>query len=937
MSDHSFEKQKLESYLSAQNLAYIEALYEDYLEDSLELPDEWKQCFDHLPIEKGAKKEALHSAIKAYFQKAVKEKNKGALEHDLSHDADQKNVEDLVNAYREYGHLASTINPLENIKKETPRQLQLSTYKLNSSDLQKTFATPSPLFSNQPQATLSEIQSALEQTYSKNIGLEYMHIRDFEEVEWLQDRLEKNRAQPGFSKEKKLTILEHLVAADGLEKYLSNKYVGQKRFSLEGGDSFMPLMKDLVDHLGGNGAKEIVIGMAHRGRLNVLINLMGKTPQDLFDEFEGKKDLSDTSGDVKYHNGFSSDVNTSGGDVHLSLAFNPSHLECVSPVVMGSVRARQKNYPENAQNKVVPILVHGDSAFAGQGVVMENFAMSQTRAYSVGGSIHIVINNQVGFTTSHPRDTRSSLYCTDIAKMVDAPILHVNGDDPEAVVFAGQIAADYRAQFQKDVVIDLVCFRRHGHNEADEPSATQPLMYQKIKQHLDPWKIYAQRLASEKICTQEEADKRFNAYRNKLDNNESIVSLLPNQLTAERGKKWAAYTRQLLDQPVETGVPMKELKALAQKLVEFPDGFELQRQVNLLVKARHKMAKGEQMMDWGFAENLAYASLLEEGYSIRMTGQDCRRGTFAHRHATFHDQKTGNTYFPLQHIKKGQGDLEIYDSLLSEAGAVGFEFGYASTDPSSLVIWEAQFGDFANGAQVLIDQFISASWQKWECLSGLVMLLPHGQEGGGPEHSSARLERYLQLCAQDNMQVCNPTTPAQIFHLLRRQMVRPCRVPLIVMSPKSLLRHKSAVSTFEDLSSGGFEWLIPEVETQKEKKVKKVILCSGKVYYDLLESRSEQSLEDITIIRIEQLYPFPEKALEKLLKSYSEAKQVVWCQEEPKNQGAWFFVQPYLLNCLANGQNLSYVGRAAAASTAAGNAKLHNQQQQALVDEALNH
>lgn len=936
MSDKSFEQKQSESCLSGQNQAYVEALYEDYLKHSGELSEEWKQYFSALPSVKGAVEEVPHSEVQNYFAEAARKKaGLKTIVQSSTENSLQRHVDDWVNAYREHGHLAAQINPLSQQGMPFPVQLDFATYQLSESDLNKHFASPPQLLGGKTNATLKEIHTALKKTYSGSIGIEYMHIRDFAETEWLRAQLESTNSTPNFSRDQKMTILAQLIAADGLEKYLGTRYVGQKRFSLEGGDSFMPLMHEIVQRLSQQGTKEVVIGMAHRGRLNVLVNLMGKEPKSLFDEFEGKKKTVRTSSDVKYHAGFSSDIQTPAGDLHLSLAFNPSHLEMVSPVVVGSVRARQQTYAENERDKVVPVLIHGDSAFAGQGIVMETFAMSQTRAYSVGGAVHVVINNQVGFTTSNPEDTRSSLYCSDIAKMVDAPVLHVNGDDPEAVVFAAQIAVDYRMKFHKDVVIDLVCYRRHGHNEADEPSATQPLMYQFIRQHKDPWKLYADQLASEGVCTQKTAGEMFQAYRDDMDANRSSVTLLPDRLSAQRAALWKPYLNQPWNLPVKTAVPLETLKQLGQKLTDFPQGFTCQRQVGLMVEARRQMAQGQVPMDWGFAENLAYASLLVEKHHIRITGQDVRRGTFSHRHAAFHDHQNGQVYLPLQHLSDSQAKIEIYDSLLSEAGVVGFEYGYAGTDPESLVIWEAQFGDFANGAQIFIDQFISASWQKWERLSGLVMLLPHGYEGAGPEHSSARLERFLQLCAEDNMQVCVPSTPAQIFHLLRRQVLHSCRMPLIIMSPKSLLRHKLATSTLDELAKGSFQNVISEQENLPAKSVKKVILCSGKVYYDLLARRSENKQSDVAIIRLEQLYPFPEEELKQALKPYQEAEQMVWCQEEPMNQGAWLVIQPYLQSALQKGQTLAYAGRAPSASTAAGYGALHNQQQQALIEQAL--
>ncbi len=936
VSKKTFEQKQSESCLSAQNQSYVETLYEDYLRHSAELPEGWKHYFADLPRVSSTAEEFPHSEIQAFFYEAAKRKTTFKSEGQVAENTLQRHVDELVDAYREHGHLMAEVNPMAEKTAEVPLQLMLSTHQLKESDLSHTFAAPPQLLKGKTSATLKDIRDALKKTYCGRISIEYMYIRDFSESQWLQSIFENTQATPHFSSEQKKNILTQLVAADGLEKYLGSRYVGQKRFSLEGGDSFMPLMHEMTHRLSNQGAREVVIGMAHRGRLNVLVNLMGKEPQALLDEFEGKyKDKRNTSGDVKYHKGFSSDIKTAEGDLHLSLAFNPSHLEMISPVVLGSVRARQQAYTDQSKDKVVPILIHGDSAFSGQGIVMETLSMSQTRAYTIGGAIHVVINNQVGFTTSNPQDTRSSLYCTDVAKMIDAPILHVNGDDPEAVVFAAQIAVDYRMKFHKDIVIDLICYRRHGHNEADEPSVTQPLMYQWVRQHDDPWKIYTKQLIGEGVCTQEMAEGMFQNYRDAIDANQSDIHLMPNKLASQRVDLWKPYLNQPWNLPAKTGVSVAQLKALGQKLTSFPEGFTLQRQVGLVVNARRQMAEGKVPMDWGFAENLAYATLLTEGYHVRMTGQDVRRGTFAHRHAAYHDYQNGQTYIPLQHLSHEQASVEIYDSLLSEAGVVGFEYGYAGTDPNSLVIWEAQFGDFVNGAQIFIDQFISASWQKWERLSDLVMLLPHGYEGAGPEHSSARLERFLQLCAEDNMQVCVPSTPAQIFHLLRRQMLRPCRIPLIVMSPKSLLRHKLATSTLDELEKDMFRMVIPEIENLSPKTVKKVILCSGKVYYDLVAQRNEKQQTDVVIVRIEQLYPFPAEDLAAVLKPYQQAEEIVWCQEEPKNQGAWLVIQPYLLSCLSKGQTLTYAGRPAAASTAVGDGKTHNQQQKLLLDQAL--
>jgi 2-oxoglutarate dehydrogenase E1 component len=713
--------------------------------------------------------------------------------------------------------------------------------------------------------------------------------------------------------------------------------VGQKRFSLEGGDSFIPMMQEIINEAGADQVKEVVIGMAHRGRLNVLVNVLGKEPGELFQEFEGKIKYERT-GDVKYHLGFSSDLKTeSDAIVHLTLAFNPSHLEIIGPVVEGSVRSRLRRRNDlKDKGSVIPVVVHGDAAFCGQGVVMETFNFSQARGYCTGGTIHIVINNQIGFTTSNPLDARSTVYCTDIAKMVEAPIIHVNGDDPEAVVFATQIAVEYRMKFKRDVVLDLVCYRRHGHNEADEPSVTQPEMYKKIKSMRPLRELYAEKLIQEGILTKKQEEGLIEAYRDGLDQGKAVVNVLHENYEGKKSIDWEPYLRAKWTDKADTTISKADIIKLSKELLSVPTGFTLHPVVQRLLADREKMTLGEIPMNWGYAETMAYASLLEEGYGVRLSGQDCGRGTFAHRHAVLHDIETGDVAIPLEKLNSNAlRPFEVIDSVLSEEAVLAFEYGFASSEPSFLVLWEAQFGDFANGAQVVIDQFISSGEQKWGRLCGLVMLLPHGYEGQGPEHSSARLERYMQLCAQHNIQVCTPTTPAQIFHLLRRQVIRNFRKPLIVMTPKSLLRHKLAVSPLEDLMKGKFHTVIPEIDTLDAQKVTKVVLCCGKVYYDLLEMRREMKLNHVAIIRIEQLYPFPKKALIKDLAKYPNAKEVIWCQEEPQNQGVWFSSAHNMQACLRPEQSLSYAGRPFAAAPSVGSAGLHAQQQQALIEQAL--
>lgn len=934
MQDSSMKNWQSSSYLSGNNASYIEDLYEIYLKDPDAVSHEWQAFFRSLPkVMNMGTTDISHADIRQYFLQLAKQPNKFSISvsQDVVHERKQFNVIRLINAFRTYGNLAAKLDPLGFDRPEVP-ELSLARYDLSQADFKTYFNAESLM--GKPQSTLEEIYKKLRTTYCHSIGSEFMYIRDPSEVQWIQDYLENRHTKDFFSKEDKIEILKLLTAAEGLERYLGNRYVGQKRFSLEGGDALIPLMHRIIQRSSKHDTKEVGIGMAHRGRLNVLLNIMGQSPAELFQEFEGKKDYGLTSGDVKYHLGFSSDIKAAGGSVHLSLAFNPSHLEVISSVVMGSVRAKQDRNDGDKLAKILPIQIHGDAAFAGQGIVMETLNMSQTNAYSVGGSIHIVINNQVGFTTSNPKDARSSLYCTDVAKMIEAPVFHVNADDAEAVVFLGQLVADYRRKFHKDVVIDLVCYRLHGHNEADEPSGTQPIMYQKIRAHESVRAIYAKQLVDEKVITEENSNEFIEEYRAALDEGKQIV--VPVQKNSNRlAANWTPFIGQDWQVIAETTFDKERLLHLAKELEKLPEDFELQRQIGNVMEARKQMTEEKLPLDWGYAETLAYATLLDEGVDVRVTGQDCGRGTFGHRLAALFDQKTGKKYIPLRHLEPKKGYFEIYDSLLSEEGVVGFEYGYAKTSPNTLVIWEAQFGDFANGAQVVIDQFISSGWQKWKQLCGLVLLLPHGYEGMGPEHSSARLERYLQLCAQQNIQVCVPSTPAQIFHLLRRQILRPLRIPLIVMTPKSLLRHKLAISSVDDLANGKYQLVIDEVDNLKKDKVRKIVLCSGKVYYDLLTKRREDNIKDVALIRIEQLYPFPYDDLQAVLASYKNTKQIVWCQEEPKNQGAWFITRDRLIACLQKGQELSYAGRPASAAPAVGYPALHKKQQTELVNEAL--
>ncbi len=932
-----FEQMQQSSFLSGANAAYIDELFERFLNNPNDVSPEWQQFFQQLPKVNGQTSDISHAAIRDELLKLAQSSNRKTAAVVVSGDAKQQKAQahvlQLVESYRSYGHLAADLDPLHLAPRGSVPDLELSHHQLGVSEMNEVFSTESRLTKNG--APLKEIVTVLKKTYCDTLGFEYMHISNSEQRKWLEERIESTQAHPQYTAAQKKQILESLIAAEGLEKYLGSKYVGQKRFSLEGGDSLIPLLKRVIDRSAEHGVKELVMGMAHRGRLNVLVNILGKEPSELFQEFEGKYSVSQLSGDVKYHKGFSSDLATPHGDLHVSLAFNPSHLEIINPVVEGSVRARQQRRNDQQRDEVVPLLIHGDAAFAGQGVVMETLNFSQARGYCTGGTVHIVVNNQIGFTTSNPLDARSTLYCTDIAKMVQAPVIHVNGDDPEAVVFAAELALDFRMRFKKDVVIDLVCYRRHGHNEADDPSITQPVMYEKIKSHPTIVEIYGKKLIAENLINDAEVKQGIEKYRDILDQGKPIVKTRPDGLNSQLKANWKPYLNHQWDTPCKTAISEKELKEVASQLERLPKDFHVHPQVEKVLIERQKMVDGEVPFNWGAAEVLAYATLLNEDYNVRISGQDCGRGTFAHRHAVLHDAKNGNAFIPLQNLTKEPYQFAVIDSVLSEEAVLGFEYGFAMTEPKSLVIWEAQFGDFANGAQVVIDQFISSGEQKWGRLCGLVMLLPHGYEGQGPEHSSARLERYMQLCAQHNMQVCVPTTPAQIFHLLRRQMIRPYRKPLVVMTPKSLLRHKLATSSVQDLTQGEFQNIIPEIDPIKASAVKRVILTSGKVYYDLLQKRRADKIEDTAIIRIEQLYPFPEAILKKLLKEYKSAKEIIWCQEEPQNQGAWYAIQHHIVACLEKGQILHYAGRPSSASPAAGSTKLHAEEQTKLVNDAF--
>lgn len=930
------------SVLAGDNAAYLEQLYQSYLQDKTSVSEKWRNYFEMLLRDNAnadsIRQDVSHEEIKEQFRHLDKLRSKPEkTSQQSSIDEKQVKVLQLINAHRFRGHQWAKLNPFGQANRADIPELTLEHYQLTNEDLKTTFNTGSLV--GPDTATLSEILKIIESTYLSCIGAEYMHITDTNEKRWIQNYLEGRQGKPPYSKEIKCELLKQLIAAESLEQYLHIKYIGQKRFSLEGGESLIPMLKGLIQRSGGkHHVKEIVLGMAHRGRLNVLVNIMGKAPEELFMEFEGKHNKNTGTGDVKYHMGFSSNHAVSGGSIHLALAFNPSHLEIIGPVVEGSVRARQDNIKDKEGKKVLPVIIHGDAAFAGQGINMETFNMSQSRGYSTKGTVHIVINNQIGFTTSNQEDARSTLYCTDVAKMVNAPIFHVNGDDPESVLQVTQLALDYRMKFSKDVVIDMVCYRRHGHSEADEPMATQPVMYKNIKKMQTTRQVYANKLLKEKTILQHEVEEYTREFREAL---ESVNSVVPELIKVTKKKhtfmeSWGDYKGNDCLLPVKTKVNKDVLIDFQKQLEVLPEGFELHPTVKKIMDNRAKMVNGELAVDWGFAETMAYASLLKDGFKVRLSGQDSGRGTFFHRHAVLHNQNNTNTYVPLRNLKGAEDNFLVINSLLSEAAVLAFEYGYSTTDPKTLTIWEAQFGDFANNAQVVIDQFISAGEQKWDKLSGLVMFLPHGLEGQGPEHSSARLERYLQLCAQHNMQVCIPTNAAQIFHLLRRQMLMKCRRPLIVMTPKSLLRHPVAASELSDLTEGHFETVIPEVNDIDDEKVKRVILCSGKVYYDLVEKRRKDKRDDVAIIRIEQLYPFPDDLTCEQTSRYINVEKFIWCQEEAMNQGAWYSTQHHIRRAIGRNQHyLEYVGRPLLAAPDVGYMSLHNKQLQDLLNEAF--
>jgi 2-oxoglutarate dehydrogenase E1 component len=928
------------SYLYGSNAPFIEELYENYLSDPASVSAHWREHFDRLQTQAGAAvRDVAHGPIIAAFEQLAK---RGPVRTESAEGEGklQACVLQLISAYRYLGNRRASLDPLKRAERSQVAELEPSFYGFTEADLSKTFNVGSFQGFSSDRATLREILEALRQTYCGSIGAEYMHITDVAQKRWIQSRLEGVRATPGNSPETKRRILERVTAAETLERYLHTRYVGQKRFSLEGGESAIVAMDEILRVAGGLGVSETIIGMAHRGRLNVLVNILGKSPSMLFSEFEGKTTADLSAGDVKYHMGFSSDVQTPGGPMHLVLAFNPSHLEIINPVVQGSVYARQIRRGDVQRGQVLPLLIHGDAAVAGQGVNQEMLNFSQTRGYGTGGTVHLVINNQIGFTTSDPRDLRSSIYCTDIFKLVEAPIFHVNGDDPEAVAFVTRLAVEFRQKFKKDVAVDVYCYRKLGHNEQDEPMVTQPLMYHIIQKHPGTRKLYADRLVAEGTIAPDEPEKMITEYREHLDRGEllynPVLSVHDRQFSAD----WSPYLKQAYTDDVRTAIPLSEVHRLGQALTAIPEGFKLHPRVRKIMDDRAAMANGDLPVDWGMGENLAYASLLAQGYGVRLSGEDIGRGTFFHRHAVLHDQDRQKwdegVYIPLEHVQERQGALQVFDSVLSEEGVLAFEYGYATAEPNDLVVWEAQFGDFVNGAQVVIDQFISSGEAKWGRICGLTLLLPHGYEGAGPEHTSARLERFMNLAAENNWQICVPSTPAQVFHLLRRQMLRKFRKPLVVISPKSLLRHKEAVSTLDDLARGVFQTVIPETEPLNAAKVTRVVLCQGKLYYELAAYRREHKITDVALVRVEQLYPFPVDGFTIALEQFPKAKDVVWCQEEPRNQGAWYWLasRQHLVNVLGK-RNLLLVSRPASASPAVGYHAKHVQQQKALIEQAF--
>ncbi len=919
---------------NATDATAVEAMYEQYKGDPDSVSEGWRRYFQSLGADQT---EILHAPIREKLISSARAQRQNGATATLKGPEKQAAVSRMIQVYYLRGHQIADLDPLGLMERHVPGVLKLDYLGLGDADMDTEFVAGGLAGSGDQRMKLRDIIAILKKVYCGKVGAEFAHVSRARERLWLKKRFEQGMVSSGPGADERRWLLEQLTAAEGIERYLHTRFVGQKRFSLEGGESLIPMLDDLIQQGGKSGIRELVIGMAHRGRINVLVNVLGKSPEELFDEFEGNVDPEDMkgSGDVKYHKGFSADMKTPGGNVHIALAFNPSHLEIVNPVVEGSVRARQQRRGDHERQEVLPVLIHGDAAFSAQGVVTETFQMSQTNGFRTGGTIHLVVNNQIGFTTSRPSDARSTAYCSDVAKMIEAPIFHVNGDDPEAAILVTRLALAYRQKFKKDVVIDLVCYRRHGHNEADEPSATQPVMYSCIKKHKTTLALYAARLTRAGVVSDADVTTFQEAYRDRLDRGEpvpeSALGMIGNEFTVD----WSPYLDATWESDADTTLSPAKVAELSKIITKLPGGFVLHGRVQRIVDDRRRMAVGEIDMDWGFAETMAYAGLIDAGFECRVTGQDSGRGTFFHRHAVLHNQANRQEFIPLQQISKKQNAFRVIDSLLSEEAVMAFEYGYATTEPNTLVVWEGQFGDFANGAQVVIDQFISSGEAKWGRLCALTLFLPHGYEGQGPEHSSARLERFLQLCAEQNIQVCVPSTPAQMFHLIRRQMMRDYRKPLVVLTPKSLLRHKLSVSPLSDLSTGRFELIVPDSADLKPASIQRVVFCSGKVYYDLAEARQVNDMANVALVRIEQLYPFPIDQYAEILVKYPNAVDIVWCQEEPQNQGAWYQIRHRLQEALSSKQNLYYAGRPSAAAPASGVFKLHVQQQQALVEAAL--
>ncbi|MFL2708883.1 MAG: 2-oxoglutarate dehydrogenase E1 component [Gammaproteobacteria bacterium] len=923
----SLEERFLDSFKNGGNSEYLEILYEDYLENPNSLPSEWKKYFDSI---QNGQIDVSHKSIEEQFKN---KKFSTETKVEISENSKASDVQNLINAYRRRGHQVADIDPLGlRLKKEVP-DLELGFHNLSENDLESSFSISN--FQNAKELFLKDIISSLKQTYTSSLGYEFMHIMDSRIRRWFLDKIEGKPTPYSFNSDEQEHILKRLVDSEGLEKFLASKYPGAKRFGLEGGESLVPLLDTLIEDFGSRGVKELVLGMSHRGRLNVLINVMGKKPSELFTEFAEDFEEDDTkTGDVKYHLGFSSNILTSGGEVHLALGSNPSHLEIVNPVILGSVKARQDRRLDSSKDMVVPILMHGDASFSAQGVVMEILQLSQTRAYGVGGTVHIVVNNQIGFTTSLKEDARSTEYCTDVAKIIDAPIIHVNGDDPEASVMAAKLAVDFRDTFKRDIIVDFVCYRRRGHNETDEPFATQPMMYKEITSKNTVTELYLSDLLNSDSEINEKYEVFKSNYRKSMEKGEMVAESMASDPDHSLHFDWSQYIKPNLKKSYPTNVSLQHLKESMAPGFDFDEGTNVQKQVAKLYDDRKEMLEGKIPMNWGFAEMAAYATLLKENYPVRITGQDSRRGTFSHRHLVIKDQLTGVGHVPLAKLNNGNKKFEIYDSLLSEEAVLGFEYGYASTWPEGLVIWEAQFGDFVNVAQVVIDQFIVSAQTKWDRLSGLTMFLPHGYEGQGPEHSSCRLERFLQLCAHENIQVCVPTLPSQIFHLLRRQAIKPLRRPLVVLTPKSLLRNPMATSELSDLTNGTFKNIIID---QSKNAPRKIILCAGKIYFDLLKHKDDKKVKNVEIVRIEQLYPFPDSELISYTKNV-KSKDFVWVQEEPENMGAWLMIRHRLekvLNETKKGFKLSVIARDASASPAGGYQKYHIKRQKEIVAKAL--